>query len=355
MFIYWLLFAFPALMALFYPARNERYGYGTAQGVGRLAFVLLYTAIGAFRYETGGDWLTYDEKFEDMRVDTLGYALTRTDPLYGLLNWVSAQLGTGIYLVNAICSYILGYGVVRTAMRMREPWMAVLIAVPYLLIVVGFGYVRQGVAIGMVLIAIASLDNARPLRTVLYLIAATGFHSTAAFSFPLFVLSLTRRNRFFAVVGAFVGAVLYTTVLAPRLNLFEAGYVEAEYDSGGAFVRLLMGLAPALLVLARWRAFPASDRVRLVWLMIALTNVVALVAFFLSPSSTAVDRLALFVSVIQLAAYGEIRALAGLSERSLLLMRILLIGVAAAVQSVWLIFATHAEFWVPYRSILEFL
>ena len=326
---------------------------GSAQVIALLAFAVFYTAVGGLRFETGGDWVNYSEMYEEMRLDLPGFALTRTDPIYGIMNWASAQIGTGLYLVNAICCWVLVYGVIRTAMTMREPWLAVLISVPYLLIVVGMGYVRQGAAIGMVLIAISSLDRARPLRTILYLVLATGFHSTAVIAFPFFVFALTRRNRAFALVATLVGAIVYLNVLAPRLNTFEIGYVEQEYESGGALTRILMGLLPALLILARWRAFPASDRVRSVWLAIALANVAALVGLMLAPSSTAVDRIALFVSVIQLAAFGEIRALIGMSERGVLLVRVVMIGVAAAVQSVWLIFATHAAFWVPYQSIFQ--
>ncbi len=351
--IYWLLFAFPALMALTYPARTERYGYSSAQAAALLLFALFYAAVGGLRWETGGDWMNYAEMYDEIRLDLPGFALTRTDPIYGIMNWASAQIGTELYLVNAICCWVLVYGVIRTAMTMREPWLAVLISVPYLLIVVGMGYVRQGAAIGMVLIAIGSLDRARPVRTLLYLVLATGFHSTAVIAFPFFVFALTRRNRAFALLAALAAAVIYITVLAPRLNTFEIGYIQQDYESGGALTRILMGLLPALLILARWRAFPASDRVRSVWLAIALANIGALVALILAPSSTAIDRIALFVSVIQLAAFGEIRALVGMSDRGVLLVRLAMIGVAATVQSVWLIYATHAEFWVPYQSIFQ--
>ena len=348
---YWLLFAYPALMALAYPSQAPRGQAVQGQGLAMWGFVLFYTLLGGLRFETGGDWLTYDEMFEDMRVDTLGYALTRTDPLYGALNWISAQLGTGIYLVNIVCCFILGLGVVRTARTFREPWLAVTIAVPYLLIVVGLGYVRQGASIGMMLIALASLDRARTMRTLLQLALAVGFHSTAVIAFPLFMLALTRRHKALSLIGAVIGAALFLLVLMPRLDVLEAGYLDAEYESGGALVRILMGLLPAGLILARWRSFPASERVRSVWLLIASANVLALVGLVVLPSSTAVDRIALFVSVIQLAAFGEIRDLSGMVQRAALLLRLGMIGLAAAVQTVWLVFATHAEFWVPYNAI----
>ena len=355
MFIYWLLFAIPAGMALAYPVRSQRYGYGPAQATAMLAFMVFYVLLGALRFEVGGDWDTYDAMFIDIKTEALSYAMTSTDPLYGALNWISAQLGTGIYLVNGICCALLGYGTISAALRFREPWLAVLIAVPYLLIVVGLGYVRQGAAIGLILMAVANLDRSRPMRTIGYLLLATGFHSAAALAFPVFSWALVRRNKVLAVFGTLAASAAFVFLLAPRIDAFQQGYVDAEYDSGGATVRVMMGLLPSLLILVRWRAFEASPRVRSVWLLMGLANVAALIGLILSPSSTAVDRIALFFSVIQLAVYGEFRSLAGISDKLVLLTRLMLIGVAAAVQSVWLIFGTHSIYWVPYKSILQFL
>lgn len=355
MFIYWLLFAFPAMMALAYPVTAERYRPSPAQSLALISFLLLYIGMGALRFETGGDWLTYDETFEDIRTDTFSYALTSTDPLFGLINYISAQFGTGVYLVNAICAWVLGYGVIKVALRFREPWLAVMMAVPYLLIVVGFGYVRQGAAIGMVLVAIASFDQSRPLRTAFYLAIALGFHSTAAMTFPIFAWALARRYKVFAVLFGALGAFAYVNVLAPKLGHFEAGYVDAEYDSGGAAARILMSLVPSVLLLLRWRHFAGSTRIRSVWVIVAVANVVLMGALLLSPSSTAVDRIALFFAVVQLAVFGEFRDLVPVSNRMALLVRLMLIAIAAAVQVVWLVFGTHAIYWVPYKSILQFI
>lgn len=355
MFIYWLLFAIPAMMALVYPIHKQRNGFGSGQVLTLAGFVLFYTLVGMLRHETGGDWITYEAIYDDIRPDTLAYALVRSDPAFGLIVWLSAQIGGGLYLVNGICCLILALGVARISLTFREPWLAVLIAVPYLLIVVGMGYIRQGAAIGLMLLALASLDRSRPVRTIAFLVLATTFHSSAAITFPLFVIALIRRNKAFAVLALAIGLLAFVFFLMPQLDRLEAGYIDAEYGSSGALVRVLMGVAPALLILLRWRSFPTSPRVQSVWLLIALVNFGALAAFALSPSSTAVDRLALFVSVIQLAAFGEIRALLGVSDAMALLVRLLLIALAAAVQLVFLVFAVHADQWVPYRSLLETL
>jgi hypothetical protein len=351
--IYWLLFAFPALMALSYPRTTERGGFGLGQGLALLVFLVFYTVIGALRFEVGGDWEPYLETFEDISTGSLGYALISSDPAYGLLNWLSSRVDGGIYLVNGVCCWILGYGLISAATRLRDPWLALTIAVPYLLIVVGLGYVRQGAAIGLIMLALAHFDQGRTLRTIACLVLAVLFHSAAIMVLPLFAFTMVRGNVLAATAFAVIGVIAYFFLLAPRLDRLEAGYLEAEYESGGAMARVMMGLLPALLVLLLWKRFPAGEWARPVWLGMAMANVLAMAALVLSPSSTAVDRVALFFAPIQLAAFGEIRALLNLGERLTLLVRLALIGLAALVQTVWLVFATHADLWVPYTWLFD--
>ena len=69
-------------------------------------------------------------------------------------------------------------------------------------------------------------------------------------------------------------------------------------------------------------------------------------------SSTAVDRVSLYFSVIQLVFFANISQLLRFSGRMELFGRLLVAGTAVAVQLVWLVFATHADSWVPYKTIV---
>ncbi|MEO7248235.1 MAG: EpsG family protein, partial [Novosphingobium sp.] len=270
--VYWLLFAFAAIMALAYPVGQPVGGRGVGQPLAFAAFVLVYTLIGTLRYEIGGDWPTYMTMLDDMSQGSLADALAYTDPLFGLLAWVSLQVGGGIYMINGVACLILVWGVIAVSAKLPEPWLATLIAVPYTLIVVGMGYVRQGAAIGLLLLAIAHFDRAKPGRAIIYMVLAAGFHSTAVFAFPAFAWSMARRNKGYAVVGAIAASVAFTFFLAPRLTNFESGYLENEYDSSGAAARLAMSLLPSLLILAKYKTFALGDRARGIWISIALAN-----------------------------------------------------------------------------------
>ncbi len=347
------MFAIPALMALGYPARARRGRFNATQKLAFGAFIIFYFLVGLLRFETGGDWATYIEIFEDIQNETLITAMSRTDPLFGALMWLSDQLGSGVYLPNGICCLLLGIGTVRLAQLTREPWLGITMAVPYLLIVVGMGYIRQGAAIGLILMALTAMQRKHSVRTILFVILAVGFHSTAALVAPIFGYALTRRRRILSVSVMAVGAFVYVFAIAPRLNVYEVGYLNAEYESEGAFVRLLMSFLLSVLVVVRWRAFKIPKPARSFLFAIAICNFITMAALQVSPSSTAVDRIGLYFSIIQVAAFGEMRNLVGSSKGLLLLLRFLCIGIAAVVQTVWLIFATHASQWVPYSSIFE--
>jgi hypothetical protein len=275
-----------------------------------------------------------------------------TDPLFALLLWLSAQLGTDVYPVNAICSLILAIGVVRVALQTREPWLAIAGAVPYLLIVVGLGYVRQAGAIGMILIAIASLERGNRARPLLYLAIAAGLHSSAVSVLPFFGLALANRNKLQIFLLATAGSIAFYFLLARQLAFFETTYIETDFESSGALIRIAMSVVASLLILARWRSFSFPAHTRPIWLGFAASNVIAFVILGTIEASTAVDRVALYFAVVQIFVFGNIRELVGFARGFSPVLRLLVLALAVAVQLVWLVLASHAEDWVPYRSLL---
>jgi hypothetical protein len=349
-----LFLAFPAAMALAYPLRHQRASLSLPQRSAVALFLFAYTLFALLRYEVGSDWYAYEDMYQRAQASDIAESLAITDPGFGLLLWLSGLFGLGVYPVNAMCAFVLGYGIVRVAALTREPWLAIAGGVPYLLIVVGFGYVRQSAAIGLILVAVAALDRERPLRTMLLLGVALLFHSTSIAVWPVFAMALANRNRLRMLAFTTLGAAAFIVVLSSRIDEFQQGYLESEYSSGGAFVRLLMGLIPSLLLLLRWRAFDETGRVRLLWLGFALANIAGFFALGLSPSTTAVDRIALYFAAVQLVVFGEISRLLGTSARTGLLLRLLVLGLVAAIQIVWLVYATHAEDWVPYETVLRY-
>ena len=343
---YWLLLLIPAV-GIVAPQRRDRVAQVVAWRLVATAFVF---AIG-LRHEVGGDWGSYLRQFEFMARLRFTEALSSTDPGYSAVNWVVAQLGGSIYWVNLSCGAILMAGVTVFARRQPFPWLALFVAVPYLIIVVGMGYTRQAAALGFLLLGLAALDKQNTLRFVVWVLVGVLFHKSAVLVLPVAGLAASRRRAWTLV---WVGVV---TLLAAYLFVVESAeslwvnYVEAEYESEGGLVRVLMNAVPATLFLLLHRRLRLShDEDRLWWWMswfaLACIPLVLL-------SSAATDRVALYLIPIQMFVFSRLP----LITRYPPLRTQITFGVVvyyAIVQYVWLNYAIHAVYWVPYQLASPF-
>ncbi|MEZ5708020.1 MAG: EpsG family protein [Blastomonas sp.] len=356
MLIYWLMLIFPGVVAVL--SRRGEHGANRAarRDVGTfaalIAFWLFYNAISVFRYDTGGDWYTYDILIQEISISDYAYALSRGDDGFMTIAYVSTRLGLDLYGVNLVCSALLSAGVVSLARRLPDPWVAIAASVPYILIVVGLGYIRQGAAIGLILLAINAIVDRRNIGGVVYMLLAMLFHFGAIVVVPFIGLALVRRNPVAMIGIGFIGLLIYAYVFtSDRLYVLDAGYLDIERESSGAGIRLVMNLLPSLLFLWRRDKLKLEPLERGIWSNFAWFSIVLMVALYATPSSTAVDRVALFFSPIQVFVFGYFLTLLGIRGRGAALVIVGLLTYCALVFAVWAFFADHSQFWVPYKSV----
>ena len=139
-----------------------------------------------------------------------------------------------------ICGAGLMWGLGRFASTQRNPWLVVLVAVPYLINVVGMGYTRQSVAIGFILAGLAALIRGKGLLTfTVYVLIAGLFHRTAVSVLPL-VLLVSPISVINIVPVAVLSYVLFSSMLSEQVNTYVTNYLVARYASQGAGVRVAM-------------------------------------------------------------------------------------------------------------------
>jgi hypothetical protein len=337
---YWLLFSYFAIgAAVVGPGEHRR-------DVTRLFFVLgaviLALMIG-FRFEVGGDWKNYVRLFRFVEFsggNSIG------DPGYYLLSLVAKQLNAGLWLVNLVCGAIFTWGLFRLAQAQPAPWLAVLVAIPYLVIVVAMGFTRQATALGILMAAFASLERGgSSLRFAGYVAAAGLFHRTAVVAIPIAVFA-SKRSSVLTLIGVAAAAVsLYDVLLAPSVDFLFRYYVEAEYDAQGAFIRVLMSVVPAVLYLARERDFGFDDRERKIWRILSIAALLLFALLFVTSSSAVIDRLALYIAPLQIVILSRVPFV----YFGGFMGRFLVVAYALAVQYTWLNYATHARYWIPYK------
>ena len=154
------------------------------------------------RHEVGGDWFNYEVIYLNMVGAPLSELLEKGNPGYYLLNWLSSQVKGGTYLVNLMAGLIFSVGVVAFCRQQPRPWLALAVAVPYMVVVVGMGHSRQVIALGMALLGLVGLAKQSNLQFALCVALAATFHKSALLLVPLAVLA-TQSSRLWT--GLWVG------------------------------------------------------------------------------------------------------------------------------------------------------
>ena len=191
---YWVMFLLPSIAALgtCRSASLKAAGLRSARPSFDWALVWLFiTLLVGFRFEVGGDWGTYTLILDDVirhRPDFVEIIMKK-DPSYYLLNWISAEMDWGIFGVNLVGGAIFAFGLVVFCQRQPSPWLALAVSVPYLLIVVGMGYSRQGIALGLEMLGLVALGDKSTLKFVMWVALAATFHRSAVLLLPIAALA----------------------------------------------------------------------------------------------------------------------------------------------------------------------
>ena len=313
-------------------------------------FVWLFFALAiGLRFEVGGDWWSYLRHLDMRATTSFSDVLLGSDPGYYFINWIVAQVDGSIYWVNTACGMILMTGIVRFAKAQPLPWLVLLVAVPYLIIVVGMGYTRQSAALGLLLIGLVSLSNAQLRWFVVWVMLGATFHKSAVLMLPVAALASTS-NRFWSLLWiglmSLIGGYLFVFDSADRL---WANYVEADYQSQGGLIRVLMNAVPAALFFLLGRHFRLTEAEGKLWFWMSLLALICIPLVVLS--STATDRVALYLIPIQLFIFSRLPFIfKDPRRRGLVVLGV--VGYYTLVQAVWLFFASHSFAWLPYQNVI---
>lgn len=342
MLAYWAVFAFFAIGSVF-DARNPP-DFTRSRPIWVFGGVMIALMIG-LRYEVGADWETYGFIFSRAGYLDFWRAVEIGDPGFQALNWLVQQLGGEVYWVNLACAVLFTWGLFRLARTQPYPWLAILVAIPYMVIVVS-SYTRQGAALGILMAGLASLIRGGSLaRFVVYVAIAATLHRTAVAALPLIVFAKPT-NRLINVIGGISACyALYDFFLANSMETFVENYIEREYSSQGAAIRIGMAVFAASIFFLRRKSFGFPEFEDRIWYYFAIASFAALGFLIFSPSSTAVDRVSLYLLPLQLVILSRVPFV--YTSRNLGVM--LVAAYSFAVQFVWLNFAIHAQYWLPYR------
>jgi len=232
--------------------------------------------------------------------------------------------------------------------KLPNPWLALTVGIPYIAIVMGMNYTRQSAAFGFELLALVALQDGRIRRFVILIIIASSFHKSAMILLPIAAL-ISARNRFWTVFWVSVASALsFIMFIGEAYEGLVSSYAGVELASGGALIRVVMNAVAAVVFLAMRSHIVLPPLQMKIWTVVSIIALLFIPALALSPSSTAVDRLALYFMPIQLLVFSHLpSAVRQWGWRSVATL-LLVIGYAL-IMFVWFNYSQYSLSWLPYK------
>jgi hypothetical protein len=218
------------------------------------------------------------------------------------------------------------------------------IAAPYLLFVVGMGYTRQSVAVGLILNGIGYLRHGREGKFYLFVCLATLFHYSAIVLILLWWVNSFKRTATLALALAAVSPVLYTIILASsKYSLYVNN--DPAVQSHGVWFRIFIILIALFVVFAQKLHWAKESQLRTMIIRGAITlSLIAVLSLFLS---TLADRICLYLFFIYILAIGSVIRYARLPFKYLSLYFV--ICLSYGVFFIWFGLSNFASAaWFPY-------
>jgi hypothetical protein len=164
---------------------------------------------------------------------------------------------------------------------------------------------------------------------------------------PIMAFAQERNRAVNMLAGLALSVLFYDLFLSESINFLYSHYIKSEYSSSGAAIRVILSAIPSALYLLSRRRFAFKSVESKLWFYLSVTSLGLVVLLIAIPSSTAVDRMALYVIPVQMAIWSRIDVAYNLHG----IGRILVVGLSAAILFTWLNFAANAEYWIPYQVV----
>jgi len=322
--------------------------------IGLLAYFLILLVFMGLRYEVGPDWARYGELYFDWQYDDLEIAALSREPGFFVLNKMSDAFGFGFQGVIFVCALVFLMGMFAYATQTANAWIALAVITPYLIFVIAMSGIRQAAAMGIIYFLLAKWTQVNFIIKLTLIVGAATVHNSALFALVL-VMFEDRKwiwpKIFFS--GLLILYLMRSGNVTDAMDAYRTEYVEHDSVSGGAFFHVLLSAFPAALFLYNRERIAAAGWANPQVTAGSLAAILALPLVLVA--STAVDRLALYFSYVQMWAYPALVASFvgprsnGATRENWLAM---ISSIVMLVFFGFFIFGNHVSGYVPYKNVL---
>ena len=259
------------------------------------------------------------------------------------LSYTYVQIIYAIILVLSLKYFIDGYQL--------DKFLAYCIFFPIGILLMGMGFVRQGVALSFLLISLVFLKNKKSFFAYFFIIIGCFFHKSLVIFIPLYLLIIKDFRILIIILSLFFLYVFFTHFFI-MYSIYLGSERGTEYDPAkGAYLRIAQTLLPAIFCIFFYKYLNYTDELKKIILF--FSYIVFVMIFFSLYAMTFIDRVVFYFIFLQLIIVSQIPYL--FSGNLIILVKSFIVFLYLIILNVFLIFATHAKFWNPYKIVNMFL
>jgi len=344
---YFILLLIPSLFALFNTRR-------LSLALWCLTFFIFAIFVG-LRNKVGPDWMQYGYIHSSIAYYDFWEVISQAEPLSYLLFWISETSGAQVYLSNAVAAIIMLWGVFAFARRTANPWLALVTATPYFIMVMGMSGMRQTIAAGIILLLFSRWERYGIIARASYILIAAMFHTSALINNLFLIIKMQIRFRYKIILGSIITlATLYLStevgIYADNIVRYQQRYLEGTFidKSLGSLYHVAMIAVPAILgFIFRKRITPTIHNPSLLSFGLYASLGILFLNFFYP---TIASRLTVYLYFLPMMVYPAFVATFG--RRAQLGSIFAVIAFHMLILMTWFQFGNHAFAYIPYRNIL---
>ncbi len=310
----------------------------------------------SLRTQIGCDTISYKRIFSEIN-NVVDY---QKDFGFNILVRVSSYLGGSFEFFIFISSLIFLIPVLIFCHNSPRPFLALNIAFSYLITVIGFGFLRQGIAIAFFMLGALMLEKSYKFYYFIVSLVSLSFHRTSIITLIPGSLVPLGGNGVNKLKNYLYAAILFTTLIVLFLYNFEKiswyiwVYVHYELQNNlppakGAIFLLSLNAIPGAIYLLNYQKFQLPNKAKKFWIILSIGSLLSFPMLLLL-KATATYRLSLYLIPIQVYIGSRLPDLE-LFSISKNIWELLIISFSFITLLTWLSFANHASCWVPYQNI----
>jgi hypothetical protein len=260
-----------------------------------------------------------------------------------------------MYLSNIVAAFLLLIGVFSFAMRTSSPWLAVVVASPYFILVTGMSGIRQIMAAGVALFLLSRWERYSLPRRGIYILIAALFHTSALINNLLLITKLTIPLRYKVMIGAIILGI--TFYLSSEVSMYADSVVQYKqrYLDESEFIRsfgslyhiAMIAIPTALGFLYKKRIAPHIHSITLLYFSLYSSISILALNFI---STTAASRLTIYLYFIPMMVYPALVEAFGRRARSALLLGVIVFHILILV--IWFSLGNVPAAYIPYKNVL---